>query len=84
MVAALAILMAILAAILTHLSVRSETTAIRRQLFLLALLTFGVGSWLGKSLGGFWPGFYTLVSVYCLATIITPWTVFLVRKHHAR
>lgn len=70
---------AISSAILTHLGVRASGRFRRGALFVGALLLLCSAFFFGAALGGFWAGFYTLLSVYFLTTVITPWISFLTR-----
>lgn len=78
------VFMAVLAGAFTHGGVRSRHRSTRLALIAAAALAFGIGLWFGYSFGGFWPGFYTLLTVFFLTTAITPWISFLARRRDDR
>ena len=84
MTAFLSLMLTCLAAALTHLCVRYAAGAVRRGLFAIALLTLAAAVYWGTAFGGFWPGFYTLLSVYFLACIVTPWIDLYLARCRAR
>lgn len=65
--------MALVSAGLTHVSVRHCEGRRRITVFAAAIIVFVAATYFGDALGGFWPGFYTLIVIYTLATAITPW-----------
>ncbi|MEM6485294.1 MAG: hypothetical protein AAF662_09955 [Pseudomonadota bacterium] len=81
---AVAISLSVVAAGLTHAGVRAVNSTKRRLLSAFALVMLGAGLWFGRSFGGFWPGFYTILSIYFLTTVVTPWIVFLYERRHDR
>lgn len=80
MEAAFSVFLATFSAILMHCSVRYAAGPRRRALIAAGLATIGVAFYFGTALGGFWPGIYTLVSVFFLATVVTPWLDLYWRK----
>ncbi|MEM7705014.1 MAG: hypothetical protein AAF358_05645 [Pseudomonadota bacterium] len=78
----MSIALAVASAVFTHLGVRHAASRVRSAFLAAALAAISVGFWFGEALGGFWPGFYTLLSVYFLTTVITPWVSYLrIAKH---
>lgn len=76
------VLLAAAAAIITHVAVRYAATRRRTVLLAVAALTFALALYVGRALGGFWAGAYTLMSVYFLTCIATPWVEYLLRQRH--
>ena len=69
----LSLALASLAALTTFFSVRYAQARRRRLLFTIGMASLGASFYWGKSLGGFWPGFYTLLSFYMLLCTALPW-----------
>lgn len=79
MLAWCSLLLAIAAACLSHICVRYCTVGKRRGLCFTIVTLLGASFYCGTALGGFWSGFYTLLSVYFLACIAVPWLDLLLR-----
>lgn len=52
-------------------------------LLLLSGTTLGSSFLSGDALGGFWPGAYTVLSVFFLACIAMPWADLALEQYHA-
>lgn len=78
------LILTIAAAVLAHAAVRYAQARKRAVLAGLALVALAAGMYYGDVLGGFWPGVYTLLSVFFLTTVITPWVDYLVRQRFAK
>ena len=76
MITTLCIILTITSASLTHLSVRLACGWFRKLLFTFGIALLAIAMFFGGALGGFWPGFYTLLSLYFLTTAISPWLVY--------
>ncbi|MEM9532400.1 MAG: hypothetical protein AAGA23_15900 [Pseudomonadota bacterium] len=84
MAVASGILLTVISATVIHISVRYLTKARRLGLFALGLLCLALAFNLGEAFGGFWPGVYTLLSVFFLATVVTPWIDFWLRERRGQ
>ncbi|MEM7080284.1 MAG: hypothetical protein AAF513_16815 [Pseudomonadota bacterium] len=82
--AVLSIILTICAAGLTHVAVRYVTGMKRLLLIVCGLLSLALAFAYGDALGGFWPGIYTLISVFFLVTVITPWLDYFWRRYRAK
>ncbi|MEO0438170.1 MAG: hypothetical protein AAF098_14825 [Pseudomonadota bacterium] len=72
----LAIALTIVASLLTHVGIR-DLTGGRRQVSLIGgLAVFLLACKLAAGFDGFWSGFYTMLSVYFMGCIGSPWLVF--------
>ncbi|MEM1143328.1 MAG: hypothetical protein AAGI88_12160 [Pseudomonadota bacterium] len=82
---AASVALAVLSAALTHIAVRTNSARFRAIGLGTALALFSLSLVPGCALGGFWPGFYSLLSVYFLTTAVTPWlSFFFSRRRDAR
>ena len=75
------VLLTIISAIFTHLCVFQQRRTWRGFFGLSALVSVLLALPLGVALGGFWPGFYTLLCVYFLTCTLSPWVQFLWRRN---
>ncbi|MEM7097701.1 MAG: hypothetical protein AAF541_05525 [Pseudomonadota bacterium] len=73
MAAIFSIFLAVASAVVTHWSVRNFQGTTRLGLFAFSMALLGLSFVWGNALGGFWPGVYTLISIYFLTTVATPW-----------
>ncbi len=79
----LSIMLAVLSAGLCHLCVRHCRGSRAWAVLLAALLCLGLSFYLGQAFGGLWAGIYTLLSVYFMACIVTPWLELWWERHRA-
>jgi predicted branched-subunit amino acid permease len=79
----LSVLLTIVSAGLTHISVRKTHGMQRTMVFCMALLLFGGAVSLSAIPGGTWSGAYTLLSVYFIACLLTPWMDLLWKSYRA-
>ncbi len=79
----LSVLLTIVSAVVTHISVRNARGKWRIILLCIALFLLGSAFSLATVPGGFWSGAYTLASVYFVACLITPWIGLLWRSRVA-
>lgn len=66
-----------------HIGVRHLEGSQRLWLLLLSATALGSSLLMGDALGGFWPGAYTLLSVFFLACIAMPWADLALKHYHA-
>ena len=78
------VLLTMVSAIFTHLCVFQRRGCWRGFFGLSALILLLLGFSLGVALGGFWPGFYTLLCIYFLTCTLSPWVQFLGRRKRDR
>lgn len=78
--AAVCVLLAAAAAALAHLAVRHAQGPKQLGLLASAIVALCLSFYWGSALGGFWPGVYTLLSVFFLAACLTPWIELLVTQ----
>ena len=69
----LSVVFTLVSAPLTHVGVRYAQSHRRTLLLIAALALLGAGFAVSTIPGGFWSSVYTLLSVYFLACLITPW-----------
>ena len=82
--AAISIILAISAAVASHVCVRNVQGRARLLTFGLALGCLGLSFYFGRAMGGLWTGIYTLLSIYFLVCMMTPWLALAWEKHHVR
>lgn len=80
MIISLTIGLASVSAIFVHLSVRNRKLFISKCLLSMAVILLLLAFYFGRSFGGFWPGVYTVMSIFIMTTTITPWCVYLWNK----
>jgi hypothetical protein len=78
------IVLSIFAAALSHVCVRHAAGVRRYGLLGLAVIALGFSFHFGRALGGLWVGIYTLVSIYFLACMTTPWLELAWRQRRDR
>ena len=83
----LSLALASTAAVTTVISVRYSKLLRRRRVFAISMISLAGALYWGESLGGFWPGAYTLFAWYMLLCTVLPWinldklADFLMRRH---
>lgn len=79
----LAVLMSLvlitLSAALSFAGVRYVNGTLRSLVFCAALICASLSFYWGDALGGFWAGFYTLISTYTFICVALPWLEFLLK-----
>lgn len=80
----MSLLLVVASAGLTFLSVRNAAGTKRLLLFGLALILLAFAFHIGRIMGGYWSGFYLLLSAYFLACMAMPWLNLTLEKSRAR
>ncbi|MEM0953399.1 MAG: hypothetical protein AAGI24_04590 [Pseudomonadota bacterium] len=84
MAAAISVVLALSAAVASHVCVRNVQGRARQATFVVAMGCLGLSFYFGRALGGLWTGVYTLLSIYFLACMMTPWLALAWERYHAR
>ncbi|MEM6544608.1 MAG: hypothetical protein AAF680_06875 [Pseudomonadota bacterium] len=72
----LAIILTVMSSLLTHVGIRDLTGGRRQVSLLAASVVFLFACNLASAFDGYWSGFYTMLSVYFMGCILSPWLVF--------
>lgn len=82
MLVILSLSLAATAAVLIYIGVRHTSTR-RRAVLSGAAVSLCCAFYFGPALGGFWPGVFTLFSMFILCCVALPWLEFLWRRRSA-
>jgi uncharacterized membrane protein YtjA (UPF0391 family) len=78
---AICLISLVASAVLTMCGFRYTAGLAQKLVFFLAAVTFLVSTFFCSSLGGFWPGLFTVITGYMLVCSVLPWADLLRREY---